>query len=146
MTLGRFCGLAVCIAWLLPAIPVSAHHSAAVAYDLDKYITLEGVITEVKWENPHTWIYVDVRDASGTVVKWAFEGAVPNQLYRRGVTPALLKAGMQITIKGHPARDPSRQVGELHEVVLQDGRSFVIGAGGTGPRTPPSTSSQTPRN
>ena len=138
MALVRICGSALCVVgFLLAIIPVSAHHAAAVAYDLDKYITLQGVVTEVKWENPHTWIYLDVADASGTVVKWGFEGAVPNQLYRRGVTPAILKPGLQITIKGHPARDASRHFGEVHEFVLQDGRSFVIGAGGTGPRTSP---------
>ena len=113
--------------------PASPHHSAAVAYDLQKYITLQGVVTEVKWENPHTWIYLDVKEANGAIVKWGFEGAVPNQLFRRGVTPAILKAGMPITIKGHPARDPSRHFGEVHEIVLQDGKSFVIGASGTGP-------------
>jgi len=117
------------------AVPAGAHHSAAVAYDLDQYISLQGVVTEVKWENPHTWIYLDVKDASGRVVQWGFEGAVPNQLYRRGVNPSILKPGVPITIKGHPARDPSRRFGEVHEVVLQDGRSFVIGASGTGPRT-----------
>lgn len=118
---------------LFGAATASPHHSAAVAYDLQKYITLQGLVTEVKWENPHTWIYLDVKDAGGNVVKWGFEGAVPNQLYRRGVTPTLLKAGMPITIKGHPARDVSRRFGEVHEIVLQDGRSFVIGASGTGP-------------
>ena len=135
MTLLRFYGSAICVGFLLAVIPASAHHAAAVAYDLDKYITVQGLITEVKWESPHTWVYLDVTDASGTVVKWGFEGAVPNQLYRRGVTPAILKPGLQITLKGHPARDASRRFGEVHEVVLQDGRSFVIGAGGTGPRT-----------
>lgn len=125
----------VAILVLIFSPAVSAHHSAAVAYDLDKYITLQGVVTEVKWENPHTWIFLDVTNAGGTVVKWGFEGAVPNQLYRRGVTPALLKPGQPITIKGHPARDSSRHFGEVHEIVLQDGRSFVIGASGTGPRT-----------
>jgi hypothetical protein len=119
---------------MLAVMPAAAHHSAAVAYDLDKYITVQGLVTEVKWESPHTWIYLDVPDASGTVVKWGFEGAVPNQLYRRGVTPAILKPGLQVTLKGHPARDASRHFGEVHEVVLPDGRSFVIGASGTGPR------------
>jgi hypothetical protein len=118
---------------LVVAAPASPHHSAAVAYDLQKYITLQGVVTEVKWENPHTWIYLDVKEANGAIVKWGFEGAVPNQLFRRGVTPAILKAGMPITIKGHPARDASRHFGEVHEIVLQDGKSFVIGASGTGP-------------
>lgn len=119
---------------LATAAPARAHHSAAVAYDLDSYITLQGVVTEVKWENPHTWIYLDVKEG-GKVVPWGFEGAVPNQLYRRGVNPTILKPGMPITIKGHPARDKSRRFGEVHEIVLQDGRSFVIGASGTGPRT-----------
>ena len=118
---------------LVAPAPASPHHSAAVAYDLQKYITLQGVVTEVKWENPHTWIYLDVKEANGAIVKWGFEGAVPNQLFRLGVTPAILKAGMPITIKGHPARDASRHFGEVHEIVLQDGKSFVIGASGTGP-------------
>ena len=136
MKLMRVHGPAICAGFLLAVIPASAHHAAAVAYDLDKYITVQGLVTEVKWESPHTWIYLDVTDAGGTVVKWGFEGAVPNQLYRRGVTPAILKPGLQVTIKGHPARDTSRHFGEVYEVVLQDGRSFVIGASGTGPRTP----------
>jgi len=129
-----FSGTVAGLALLCAAAPVWAHHSAAAAYDLDTYITLQGVVAEVKWENPHTWIYLDVKDPSGATVQWGFEGAVPNQLYRRGVTPAILKAGMRITIKGHPARIASRRLGEVHEIVLEDGRSFVIGASGTGPR------------
>ena len=125
--------LLAAFAVMMVSAPASPHHSAAVAYDLQKYITLQGVVTEVKWENPHTWIYLDVKEANGAIVKWGFEGAVPNQLFRRGVTPAILKTGMLITIKGHPARDASRHFGEVHEIVLQDGKSFVIGASGTGP-------------
>ena len=51
----------------------SAHHAASVAYHVDKEITVQGVVTEVKWENPHTWVYVEAKDASGKVVKWSFE-------------------------------------------------------------------------
>ena len=76
---------------------------------VDREITVRGVVTEVKWENPHTWIYVDAKDDSGKVVKWSFEGAVPNQLIRRGVTPSVLKPGVELTIKAHPSRDASRK-------------------------------------
>ena len=95
---------------VLLAAPASAHHAAAVAYHVDKTITVEGVVTEVKWENPHTWVYAEAKDASGNLVKWSFEGAVPNQLYRRGVTPAVLKPGVRVTIKGAsgPRRIPQR--------------------------------------
>ena len=105
----------------------SAHHSAAVAYDVDKVIDVQGVVTEVKWENPHTWVYVEAKDASGNPVKWSFEGAVPNQLYRRGVTPAVLKPGVVVTVKAHPARDASRNAGELTEVVTADGKPIHAG-------------------
>ena len=112
---------------MLLAGPASAHHAAAVAYHVDKTITVEGVVTEVKWENPHTWVYVEAKDASGNVVKWSFEGAVPNQLYRRGVTPAVLKPGVRVTIKAHPARDASRNAGEMTEVLGADGKPIHAG-------------------
>lgn len=105
----------------------AAHHSAAVAYDVDKTITVEGIVTEVKWENPHTWVYVEGKDAGGRLVKWSFEGAVPNQLYRRGVTPAVLKPGVRVTIKAHPARDASRRAGEMTEVLGPDGQPIRAG-------------------
>ena len=106
---------------------LSAHHAASVAYLVDKEITVEGVVTEVKWENPHTWVYVEAKDASGKVVKWSFEGAVPNQLYRRGVTPAVLKPGVQVTIKAHPARNAAANAGELTEILGPDGKPIRAG-------------------
>ena len=106
---------------------VSAHHAAAVAYHVDKTITVAGVVTDVKWENPHTWVYVDATDADGKVTKWSFEGAVPNQLYRRGVTPAVLKPGVRVTITAHPARDASRNAGEMTEVLSADGKPIHAG-------------------
>jgi hypothetical protein len=106
---------------------LSAHHAASVAYHVDKEITVQGVVTEVKWENPHTWVYVEAKDANGKVVKWSFEGAVPNQLYRRGVTPAVLKPGVQVTIKAHPARNASVNAGEMTEVLGPDGKPIRAG-------------------
>lgn len=109
------------------AASVSAHHAASVAYHVDREITVQGVVTEVKWENPHTWVYVEAKDAGGKVATWAFEGAVPNQLYRRGVTPAVLKPGVRVTIKAHPARDAARRMGEMTEVLGPDGKPIHAG-------------------
>ena len=125
MTYQQIVGAGLGIALLVG--PVSAHHAASVAYHVDKTITVEGVVTEVKWENPHTWVYVEAKDASGNLVKWSFEGAVPNQLYRRGVTPAVLKPGVRVTIKAHPARDASRNAGEMTEVLGADGKPIHAG-------------------
>ena len=117
-------GLFVMLGLLVGSAPVSGHHSAAVAYDVNKEITVQGVITEVKWENPHSWIYVDGKDAGGKVVKWRFEGATPNLLYRRGITPALLKPGVVVTIKAHPHR--TETAGELTAVVAADGKVLKL--------------------
>ena len=115
------------IGLLLAAVPALSHHAAAVAYHVDREITVRGVVTEVKWENPHTWIYVDAKDDSGKVVKWSFEGAVPNELIRRGVTPSVLKPGVELTIKAHPSRDASRNAGEMTEVLTVDGKPIRAG-------------------
>jgi Family of unknown function (DUF6152) len=115
-------GIGSVLASLLVTAPVAAHHSAAVAYDINKTISVKGVISEVRWENPHTWIFVEQKDDSGKVVKWGFEGKVPNQLIRLGITPSVLKPGVEVTVTGHPARDASQNFCEVLEVTLPDGK------------------------
>ena len=48
---------------LLAVSPVWAHHSFAAEYDGKKQVHLEGVVTQMEWINPHTWIHIDVTDA-----------------------------------------------------------------------------------
>src|ERR1044072_7936320 len=105
---------------LLATGPAVAHHSAAVAYDIDKTVTVKGIISEVRWVNSHTWIFVDTKAADGKDVKWGFEGKVPNLLIRSGITPSVLKAGLEVTISGHPARDASQKFGEVVDWTIED--------------------------
>ena len=109
---------------LLSAVPAAAHHSAAVAYDINKTISVKGVISQVRWENPHTWIFIDAKDDAGNIVKWGFEGKVPNQLIRLGITPSVLKPGVEVTVTGHPARDASQKFCEVLEVTFADGKTI----------------------
>ena len=48
-----------------------SHHAFAAEFDREKPINLIGTVTEMKWANPHAWIYVDVEDPNGEVVNWA---------------------------------------------------------------------------
>lgn len=115
------------------APPARAHHSFAAAFDADKPVTVRGVIVEAKLANPHSWIYLDVTDATGTVTRWGFEAQTPTALIRSGVKPEVFKLGSQVTIRGVHARDMTRNEGAAREIVLADGRSFIIGPKGNEP-------------
>jgi hypothetical protein len=58
---------------LRAATPIFAHHSNAAICDADKRTVIKGEVTKVQWTNPHSYIYLDVKDAGGNVVNWALE-------------------------------------------------------------------------
>ena len=105
-------------------VPAWAHHSFAGAYDLMQPVTVHGVITQIRLENPHSWFFLEVRDASGNVDKWAFEAGTPSGMIRNGFKPGTIKAGAEVTIKGFRARDVSQKMGMLRELMTADGQVF----------------------
>ena len=112
---------------LLAAGRPAAHHSFAAVFDANQPVTVRGIVTEVRLENPHSWFFVDVRDAAGKVEKWSFEASTPTSLIRSGVKPGFVKTGDEVTIKGYHARDVSQNAGAARELVLADGRAFAVG-------------------
>jgi hypothetical protein len=109
------------------AAPAFAHHSFAM-FDADKTVTVTGVVKEVEWTNPHTWIRVMVTDEkTGKPVQWGFEMGPPAQQIRRGWKPDSLRPGDKFTLRMHPLKDGSRG-GQLVDATLPDGRT-VGGAG-----------------
>jgi len=115
------------IASLTFAAPVLAHHSFAAEFDADKPVTVKGVITAVRLENPHSWFFLDVTGTDGKVEKWSFEASTPSSLIRSGFKPNTVKAGDEVTIKGYHARDANSFAGAGRELVMADGRAFAIG-------------------
>jgi Family of unknown function (DUF6152) len=110
--------------------PASAHHAFAAEFDVKRPISLRGTVTKVELINPHSWIHVDVKDASGTTVAWMIEGGSPNSLLKRGVNRNSVPVGSELVIDGYQARDGSnRAVGR--NISFADGRPLFFG--GTAP-------------
>ncbi len=106
----------------LPA-QVVAHHSFAAEFDADSPIALTGIVTSVKWSNPHTFFYIDVENENGDWENWALELGSPNGLMRRGWTRNSLKIGDTVSVTGSRARDGSLK-GNAREVVLASGQQL----------------------
>jgi hypothetical protein len=83
------------------------HHSFASQFDAEKPIRLTGSVTEVEWQNPHAWFYMDVVDDSGNLSNWGMELASPNLLLRNGWTRSSVTIGDDVTVEGFQARDGS---------------------------------------
>jgi len=75
------------------ANPASAHHAFTFEFDIGKPIHLSGVLTEVEFINPHTWLHVTVKGEDGATKDWVIEAASPNGLLRRGITKLSIPIG-----------------------------------------------------
>jgi hypothetical protein len=92
---------------VLSATPAGAHHSGAM-FDMAHQITMTGVVTKVEWTNPHTFMYVNVKNEKGVVEEWAIEINSPNFLRHNGWTSSTVNPGDTITCTGAPAKSGSK--------------------------------------
>ena len=86
---------------LVASMPLLAHHSFMAEFDQKQKISMEGVVTEVKWQNPHTYFSVDVKEKNGKIVNWTLETGSPNALIMRGWQRDTMKPGDHISIRGY---------------------------------------------
>ena len=103
---------------------LSAHHSFAAHYDMSKAITVQGTLVEVRLKNPHSWFYLDVKDADGKVARWAFEAGTPSGMIRNGYKASELPPGTVVTISGFHARDQAQNVGMLRQLTTAAGKTY----------------------
>ncbi len=108
----------------IAAVPAAAHHSFAVHFVADKLVTVEGVVTEFNFRNPHGILMLDAKAADGAAQSWKIETNSPNILRRRGWTETSIKPGDRVTVEGYPARDGSTFM-RVYRVIYPDGKELV---------------------
>ncbi len=102
----RFVSL-VAICAVVSVVTASAHHSHGNYEDLSKWTTMEGTVTEVHWLVPHSWIYLDVKDAKRESTIWALEAAGRLAIQNVGVKREDVKPGDTVKVRCHKLRDGS---------------------------------------
>jgi len=112
---------------LLGAARASAHHSLSSEFDISKTVTITGTVTKMEWTNPHSWLYVEVKDEQGPVALWNIEFGSPNSLYRRGWRRTDLPEKVVVAVTGYLAKDGSKTI-SASDVKLPDGRTLFAGA------------------
>ncbi|MBO9576877.1 MAG: hypothetical protein J7494_14180 [Sphingobium sp.] len=96
-----------------------AHHSYAM-FDMTKNVDLKGKVVQFKWTNPHAWLTLEVKDASGAPVQWNIEMNSPNNLMLLGWKRSSLKPGEDVTITVHPLKG-DKAGGSFMSVTKTDG-------------------------
>ena len=86
--------------------PIAAHHSHN-NYAIAEFTQLNGTVKEVHLINPHSWVYIEVKDEKGQPVLWALEATGPNGLKNNGIKPEDVKVGDAVRVRCHRLRDGS---------------------------------------
>jgi uncharacterized protein DUF6152 len=88
---------------------VRAHHSIAGVYDSSREVTIEGLVNEFHFVNPHPFVIVDVKAPNGTTQLWKLEMDNRSELIEIGMTNQTLKRGDRVVVIGSPVRPPQSQ-------------------------------------
>ena len=129
MRILRISGPAAILGWLLLAVPSFAHHSVASEFDVKNCRDFTGVLTRLAWENPHTHLFMDIKDASGKVESWSFQGYSTLTMRRAGTERHELieNIGKEVWVRGCLTRSGTERKAAAGKLKFADGRVREVG-------------------
>jgi Family of unknown function (DUF6152) len=102
-----------------------AHHSLSGQFDTTKSFQITGVVSRVDWINPHTQVFVDVKQANGATITYKLESLPVAMMRKSGLSKSdLVGDGRPVVIDAHPARGDTPHMGYLLHIKLPDGRDI----------------------
>ena len=113
-------GLGLVFGLGLQSTTILAHHSTAM-YNMNRPVTVTGVVKRFEWTNPHAFIFLDVMDEKGNAVEWEVEMMSLNHLRGYGWTRNTVKAGDLISCTGGAAKSGAASMISSY-MKLADGR------------------------
>ena len=125
--------MAVVVGALLGAPDAQAHHSFAPHFDASKPANIVGIVSRFEARNPHSYLHIDAVDENGRTREYICESNGVTQLTRIGLTPAMLKAGTSVRVKGSMSRH-SPYMCFFDSVEFADGRILKTSGPGESPR------------
>jgi hypothetical protein len=101
----RFKSFLALVAVVVFTSGMSAHHSHG--NYVDTFMDIQGVVKEIHFVVPHSWVYLEVKDDKGEPQMCALEATRRTGLQRIGVTVDYVKVGDAVKARCHHLRDGS---------------------------------------
>ena len=98
----RWRPLQCALALSLAAGIVTAHHSLSGSYVMGEDITVEGVVVQFQFVNPHPFLTITAAGGNGEKQQWRMEMDNRSELAGIGMTATTLKPGDHVVVKGNP--------------------------------------------
>ena len=117
-------GIVFSLSLLFASAPASAHHAFAAEFDAKNCADVSGILTKVNYENPHAYLFVDVKGEEAT-----FQLSSTSNLRRGGATPAVLNAsiGKEVLVRGCASRNGEKGRYAASFIKLADGTVQRLG-------------------
>jgi hypothetical protein len=100
----------------------AAHHSTNANFT-QEIISIEGLIEQVRFQNPHASVLIKNIDDTGSERFWLIESSSRTTLQRQGVTFERLEVGEKIIARGRKGRRNYTMY--LQSIDFEDGTTFI---------------------